>query len=123
MPRRSRRRVLIAVTAVVLLAAAAGLVYWRARDTGYLAMTSEYERGTDPRVVTVRLTIGPGDRVLRHEVAEDDTRVRISVWVRRASDNTPGGGVSADRTVTLRQPLAGRVVVDGHGTVMRERPG
>jgi hypothetical protein len=78
----------------------------------YRAAVQTYRLTDDPRQIVLHVSLGPGDVLLGSEVREDPEKVVVIVKARDAS-NAGGEGVSYFVTVTLRDPLGARTVIDG----------
>jgi len=116
-PRQRRQRLL---AFFLLLAVLVGLVLWIRQPTaqpvdGYLPAHPTAS------AITVRVVVGPGDKVIRGSANERADRVTVSVLVRQARGTGPGMGIPIEVPIALGQPLGGRSVVDAHtGQQLRE---
>ena len=78
----------------------------------YRAAVQTYRLTDDPRQIILHVSLGPGDVLLGSEVREDLEKVVVIVKAHDAS-SAGGEGVSYFVTVTLREPVGARPVIDG----------
>lgn len=73
----------------------------------------------DPRKLVLHASLGCGDDVVGSEVREDVATVTVIVKARDNGGRTAAGcqGESHFVTVNLREPVGGRVVIDGTNLV------
>jgi hypothetical protein len=74
-----------------------------------------YRTGADDRHITVSVTIGEHDSIAGVKTKEDPTKVTVDLRVNRAGGTGTDVGVIHNVDVTLTDPLADRLVVDGTG--------
>jgi hypothetical protein len=74
-----------------------------------------YRTGADDRHITVSVTIGEHDSIAGVKTKEDATKVTVDLRVNRAGGTGTDVGVIHNVDVTLTDPLADRLVVDGTG--------
>lgn len=80
----------------------------------YRAAIQEYRLSDDPRLITLHASLGPGDLLVGSEVLHEDAEtVTIIVKARDVSSSNVGEGDSVFVTVTLREPIGNRKVIDG----------
>jgi len=106
------------IAALLIIAAILGVC---AVESTYIAPLDHYRRTEDPRVITVAVMTGVGDRILTRSLSEDASSVALTVrvwdqgWAWRAVPHLV--------TLTLAAPLEGRIVVDPTGGSQRsDRP-
>lgn len=89
-------------------------------NSGRIAPIDGFQRTADPTKIVVILTIGLLDDFADRTVNEDATSVRVTVRVRsRASSQVvPALGVSVPVTLSLRDPLGTRSVMDNTGRLI-----
>ena len=98
-------------SAVIVLIGAAGVWFLFPRE--YRAAVQTYQLTDDPRKIVLHASVGPGDLVVGSEVDEDARTVTVVVKARDVSKAVVGSGDSHFVTVTLRDPIGDRVVIDG----------
>ncbi len=84
-------------------------------NSGRIATIDGFQRTADPTKIVVVLTIGLLDDFADRTVIEDATSVKITVRVRTRSGSSPALGVSVPVTLSLREPLGTRSVMDSSG--------
>jgi hypothetical protein len=105
---RERLLQLGSLTAVVLVVA----VFLLPRD--YRAAIQEYRLTDDPRRITLHASLGPGDVLVGSEVLNEGAEsVTVIVKARDVSSSNVGEGESVFVTITLRDPIGDRKVIDG----------
>lgn len=113
------RTVVAAVVAVLLVAT--GVIVWRAQPGDAPATFDGYLLPPpDPRFtpeqgghkVTVRFTLGIGDRITLARFEEQPDRVVVTVRIGTSGANAPAIGLPYDLTATLYQQLGTRQLVD-----------
>lgn len=76
---------------------------------------------SDPRELVLGLTLGVGDAVLGASATETASTVTVRVRVRQDLHIKAALGVPTTTTVTLRDPLGARTVVDASGRTLVQR--
>ena len=84
-------------------------------NSGRIATIDGFQRTADPTKIVVVLTIGLLDDFADRTVIEDATSVKITVRVRTRSGSSTALGVSVPVTLSLREPLGTRGVMDNSG--------
>ena len=84
-------------------------------NTGRAAPIEGFQRTADPTKIVVVLTIGLLDDFAERSVSEDAQSVRVTVRVRTRSGSSVALGVTVPVTLSLREPLGARTVVDSAG--------
>lgn len=79
----------------------------------YRAAVVTYQLTADPRMIVLHAKLGPGDIVVGSEVNEDSERIVVIVKARDISAVNAGEGDSHFVTVSLRDPVGERTVIDG----------
>ena len=87
-------------------------------NSGRIATLEGFQRTADPSKIVAVVTIGLLDDFAERTVIEDSTSVKITVRVRTRSGSSPALGVSVPVTLSLREPLGTRSVVDNAGRVL-----
>jgi hypothetical protein len=99
----------LAIVASAVVVALAVLFFPRE----YRAAVVGYRLTDDPRQITLHANVGPGDAVIGGEVLREDAgSVTLIVKARDVSSSNIGEGDSVFVTVTLRDPIGDRKVVD-----------
>ncbi|GAA2616924.1 hypothetical protein GCM10010399_54810 [Dactylosporangium fulvum] len=113
-----RKRVIIAVAALLLVAVACtGYHWWSPFDVK--SQVVSYRGGPQDTRITVNLTLGIGDRITRTRFEEHDDRIVVTVWVRIDTGDNVDIGVHAEASHTLSRPIDDRKVIDASsGTVV-----
>ena len=110
----TRNRIIVAAS----LAGLAVLSFFIASSilsSGRIATIDGFQRTADPTKIVVVLTIGLRDDFADRTVVEDATSVKITVRMRTRSGSSPALGVSVPVTLSLREPLGTRSVIDNTG--------
>jgi hypothetical protein len=86
-------------------------------NSGRIATIDGFQRTADPTKIVVVVTIGLLDDFADRTVIEDETAVKITLRVRSraGSQGVPALGVSLPVTLSLREPLGTRSVIDNTG--------
>jgi hypothetical protein len=80
----------------------------------YRAAIQEYRLTDDPRRITLHASLGPGDVLVGSEVLSEGVEsVTVIVKARDVSSSNVGEGESVFVTITLRDPIGDRKVIDG----------
>jgi hypothetical protein len=79
-----------------------------------------FQRTGDPRKIIVSVMIGLGADVAERSVHEDAKTVAVTVNVRQSPGTYPAIGIFVPVLLSLKDPLAGRVVLDHDGRVVRD---
>lgn len=108
-----KRRVIRVAGGILVAVVAVVAVILIASPREYRAAVQEYRVTDDPRKIVLHASLGPGDVVIGSEVREDLRTVTVIVKARDVSSATGGQGESHFVTVTLRDPLDERTVIDG----------
>lgn len=107
-----KRKSIIGRVAAGIAVAAVAVMLFLPRE--YRALVSTYQLTNDPRQIVLHASLGRGDSVIGSEVREEARTVTVIVKARDAGGRTAGGeGVSHFVTVTLRDPIGERTVIDG----------
>jgi hypothetical protein len=80
-----------------------------------------YQRTGDPRKIVIVVAIGRLDEIAERQIQEDASTVRVTVHKRSSSGTAPSDLIFLPVTVTLREPLRERAVLDDKGQAVRER--
>ncbi|GIH03290.1 hypothetical protein Rhe02_13570 [Rhizocola hellebori] len=80
-----------------------------------------YRRGADDKHLTVSVVIGERDSIEGTTTTEDAKQVTVDVRVKRAGGTGTDLGVVHQLEVTLTDPLAQRLVVDGTGHTVPQK--
>jgi hypothetical protein len=108
------------IAALLIIAAIFGVC---AVQGTYIAPLDHYRRTEDPRVITVVVMTGAGDRILTRSASEDASSVTVAVRVWASPGLKPAIAVPHLVTLTLAAPLEARSVVDPSGGSPRsDRP-
>lgn len=84
-------------------------------NSGRVTTIDGFQRTADPTKIVVVLTIGLLDDFAERTVIEDTTSVKITVRVRTRAGSSTALGVSVPVTLSLREPLGTRSVIDSTG--------
>ena len=79
-----------------------------------------FQRSADPNKVIVNVTIGLGDELAERSVDEDERTVRVTVRVKQPAGPRDLLGIPVPVVVSLKRPLAGRLVLDHDGDRVRD---
>lgn len=83
-----------------------------------IATLEGFQRTADPSKIVAVVTIGLLDDLAERTVIEDATSVKITVRVRTRSGSSVALGVTVPVTLSLREPLGTRRVMDSSGRVL-----
>ena len=84
-------------------------------STGRAASIEGFQRTADPAKIVLVVTIGLLDDLAERTVSEDANSVTVTVRVRTRSGSSVALGVNVPVTVSLREPLGSRRVLDSVG--------
>jgi hypothetical protein len=87
-------------------------------NSGRIAAIEGFQRTGDPSKIVAVVTIGLLDDFAERTVIEDSTSVKITVRVRTRSGSAVALGVIVPVTLSLREPLGTRSVMDNTGRVL-----
>lgn len=87
-------------------------------NSGRIATLDGFQRTADPSKIVAVVTIGLLDDFAERTVIEDSTSVKITVRVRTRSGSSVALGVPVPVTLSLREPLGTRSVMDNTGRVV-----
>jgi hypothetical protein len=113
--RQGRALIAIALIAVV---AAAMFVFLREASARTVRLDG-YQQTGDPRKIVVTATIGLAQEIVSAEAREDADSVTVTVRVRTSPGIYPAVGIHVPALVSLREPLADRIVRDHEGQAIR----
>ena len=111
--------VIILLGALAAVAAAYAYTHYMSQDhyMAGLGRIDAYSIGEQPTVLTIYFTVGAGDVAGDASVSEDSRAVTVkantSVFVPGTGRFKNLAGYFRQTTVTLKEPLGGRVVIDG----------
>ena len=89
-------------------------------NSGRITTVDGFQRTADPMKIVVFVTIGLLDDFADRTVIEDLSSVKVIVRVRSRSGTSDAIGVLVPITLSLREPLGSRAVVDGSGRTVRD---
>lgn len=84
-------------------------------NSGRAVTIEGFQRTADPMKIIVVVTIGLLDDFADRTLNEDASSVRITVRVRSRGGSSPALGVLVPVTLSLREPLGSRAVLDSSG--------
>lgn len=88
---------------------------WRSALLSDTAPVQSFQRTGDPRQIVVVVMVGLGDRIVESTARETDTTVTPIVRVSSPPGIRPAIGILVTMTITLRDALGSRNVLDGSG--------
>ena len=89
-------------------------------NSGRITPVDGFQRTADQMKIVVFVTIGLLDDFADRSVIEDATSVKVIVRVRSRPGIADAIGVVVPVTLSLREPLGSRSVVDGSGVAVRD---
>ena len=113
----TRTRIIVAAS-LAGLAVLSYLIGSSILNSGRIATLEGFQRTADPSKIVAVVTIGLLDDFAERTVIEDSTSVKITVRVRTRSGSSAALGVPVPVTLSLREPLGTRSVIDSTGRVV-----
>jgi len=101
------------IIGLVLMIALGGATVWFFIPREYRAAVQTYQLTSDPYKIMLHASLGPGDVVVGSEVHEDTQNITVIVKARDVNSARGGQGESHFVTVSLRDPVGSRTVIDG----------
>jgi hypothetical protein len=89
-------------------------------NSGRILAVDGFQRTADPMKIVAFVTIGLLDDFADRTVIEDASSVKVIVRVRSRAGTSDTLGVSVPITLSLREPLGSRTVIDGTGRAVRD---
>ena len=115
----TRTRIVVAAS-LAGLAVLSFLIGSSILNSGRILTVDGFQRTADPMKIVVFVTIGLLDDFADRTVIEDAASVKVIVRARSRSGTSDAIGVPVPLTLSLREPLASRTVVDGSGRAVRD---
>jgi len=112
---------LIVGAAIVGLAVLTVWLFIESLSVAQPATIVGYQRTGDPRKIVIVVAIGRLDDIAERQVQEDASTVRVTVRKRSSPGTAPADLIFLPVTVTLRDALRERAVLDDRGQAVRER--
>ena len=89
-------------------------------NSGRILAVDGFQRTADPMKIVVFVTIGLLDDFADRTVIEDASSVKVILRVRTRGGSSVALGVPVPVTLSLREPLGSRTVLDGSGRAVRD---
>lgn len=115
----TRTRIIVGAS-LVGLAVLSFLIGSSILSAGRIVTIDGFQRTGDPMKIVVVVTIGLLDDFAERTVSEDASSVKVIVRVRTRQGSSVALGVPVPVTVSLREPLGSRTVIDGSGRAVRD---
>ena len=110
----TRTRIIVGAS-LVGLAVLSLLIGLSILNSGRIATIDGFQRTADPLKIVVVVTIGLLDDFADRTVIEDASSVKVIVRVRTRPGSSVALGVPLPVTLSLREPLGSRTVIDASG--------
>lgn len=110
----TRARIIVGAS-LVGLAVLSFLIGSSILSAGRIVTIDGFQRTGDPMKIVVVVTIGLLDDFAERTVSEDASSVKVIVRVRTRQGSSVVLGVPVPVTLSLREPLGSRTVIDGSG--------
>jgi hypothetical protein len=115
----TRTRIIVGAS-LVGLAVLSFLIGSSILSVGRIVTIDGFQRTGDPMKIVVVVTIGLLDDFAERTVSEDASSVKVIVRVRTRQGSSVALGVPVPVTLSLREPLGSRTVIDGSGRAVRD---
>jgi hypothetical protein len=115
----TRTRIIVAAS-LAGLAVLSFLIGSSILNSGRIVTVDGFQRTADPMKIVAFVTIGLLDDFADRTVIEDASSVKLILRVRTRAGSSDALGVAVPVTLSLREPLGSRTVVDGSGRAVRD---
>ena len=112
---------LIVGTVIAGLAVLTAFLFVESLNVAGTARIFGYQTTADPRRIVLLVALGRLDEIAERQIQEDATTVRVTVRKRTTSGTAPADLIVFPVTLTLRDALRDRTVLDGKGTRVSNR--